>query len=259
MIAVAVDDEQLMLRALVRAVGSSPDITSVTGFSSCEEALDFVENNIVDVAFLDINMPNISGIELSKEIRSFCPFCKFVFITAYEHYALDAFRVNALDYLTKPYDREMLSNCFKKVGLIKGEEHRIFIKTFGGFDVFVDGELLKIKMPKVKEMLALLVDLQGSQLNLSTAVRLLWLDHELDEKSSALVRITMKRLREVLTSHGIQEILVDGVRAINPRKFDCDYYNYLKGDKDAKMSYFNNYLPEYWWARETNESLSGKH
>jgi two-component SAPR family response regulator len=254
-----VDDERLALKKFqLEATVLIPNV-DVSYFDDPADALVYCRDNKVDYAFLDINMPNISGIELSKEIRSFCPFCKFVFITAYEHYALDAFRVNALDYLTKPYDREMLSNCFKKVGLIKGEEHRIFIKTFGGFDVFVDGELLKIKMPKVKEMLALLVDLQGSQLNLSTAVRLLWLDHELDEKSSALVRITMKRLREVLTSHGIQEILVDGVRAINPRKFDCDYYNYLKGDKDAKMSYFNNYLPEYWWARETNESLSGKH
>jgi two-component SAPR family response regulator len=111
-------------------------------------------------------------------------------------------------------------------------------------------------MPKVKEMLALLVDLQGSQLNLTTAIKLLWLDHEITEKSSALVRITMKRLREVLASFGISEILVDGVRAIDPKAFECDYYNYLKGDKDARQQYFGNYLPEYWWSRETNESLS---
>ena len=51
MIAIAVDDEQLMLRALVKAVGSSPDITSVSGFYNCEEALEFVENNIIDIAF----------------------------------------------------------------------------------------------------------------------------------------------------------------------------------------------------------------
>ena len=61
MIAIAVDDEQLMLRALIRAVSSSPDIESVTGFSSCEEALEYVENNLVDVAFLDINMPRLRG------------------------------------------------------------------------------------------------------------------------------------------------------------------------------------------------------
>ena len=79
MIAIAVDDELLMLRALVKAVGSSPDITSVSGFSSCEEALDFVENNIVDVAFLDINMRGMGGLLLAEKINSYLPNCKIIF------------------------------------------------------------------------------------------------------------------------------------------------------------------------------------
>ena len=56
MIAIAVDDEALMLGALVAAIEASPDITEVARFSSCEEALDFVKRNHTDIAFLDINM-----------------------------------------------------------------------------------------------------------------------------------------------------------------------------------------------------------
>ena len=55
MIAIAVDDEVLMLGALVAAIQASPDIAEVTKFSGCEEAFDFAKNNPVDIAFLDID------------------------------------------------------------------------------------------------------------------------------------------------------------------------------------------------------------
>ena len=64
MIAIAVDDEALMLRALANAIDASPDISNVFNFSDCEKALEYVRKNPVDVAFLDINMrgmPSPSG------------------------------------------------------------------------------------------------------------------------------------------------------------------------------------------------------
>ena len=70
MIAIAVDDEVLMLDALVEAIKASPDITEVTGFSGCEDALNFVKKNIVDVAFLDINMRGMGGLALAEKIKS---------------------------------------------------------------------------------------------------------------------------------------------------------------------------------------------
>ena len=56
MIAIAVDDEALMLGALVAAIEASPDITKVVQFSDCDQALEFVKNHPTDIAFLDINM-----------------------------------------------------------------------------------------------------------------------------------------------------------------------------------------------------------
>ena len=65
MIAIAVDDEALMLRSLVRAISVSPDITGVFKFSDCEKALAFVQENLVNVAFLDINMRGMGGLALA--------------------------------------------------------------------------------------------------------------------------------------------------------------------------------------------------
>ena len=66
MIAIAIDDEQLMLHALVKAVKASDDIDGVEGFSNCDEALDWLEINTPDVAFLDINMRGINGIGIAE-------------------------------------------------------------------------------------------------------------------------------------------------------------------------------------------------
>ena len=68
MIAITVDDEPLMLYALSKAVKASPDITSVTEFGSCNETLEWVRNNSVDVAFLDIAMRGMGGLTLAKKI-----------------------------------------------------------------------------------------------------------------------------------------------------------------------------------------------
>ena len=84
MIAIAVDDEVLMLGALVKAISASPDIKDVTKFSNCEEALEFVKNNNIDIAFLDINMRGMGGLALAENILAARPNCKIVFCTGYE-------------------------------------------------------------------------------------------------------------------------------------------------------------------------------
>ena len=84
MIAIAVDDEALMLGALVAAIEASPDITEVNKFSDCEKALEFVKEKSVDVAFLDINMRGMGGLALAERIIAASPDCKIVFCTGYE-------------------------------------------------------------------------------------------------------------------------------------------------------------------------------
>ena len=102
MIAIAVDDEALMLGALVAAIEASPDISKVTKFLNCDEALEFAKNNSIDVAFLDINMRGMGGLALAEKIVASRPNCKTVFCTGYEEYAIPAFKLHASGYLMKP-------------------------------------------------------------------------------------------------------------------------------------------------------------
>ena len=106
MIAIAVDDEALMLGALVAAIEASPDIAEVAKFSNCEEALEYVKGNHADVAFLDINMRGMGGLALAEKILAARPSCKIVFCTGYEEYAISAFKLHASGYLMKPISAE---------------------------------------------------------------------------------------------------------------------------------------------------------
>ena len=96
---VIVDDEPLALGLLKTYAQQTPFLELVGTYNSAIEALDIVYNTTVDVMFLDINMPKMNGLEFSKTLPSSV---KVIFTTAYDQYALEGFKVNALDYLLKP-------------------------------------------------------------------------------------------------------------------------------------------------------------
>ena len=128
MIAIAVDDEELMLHALERAVSQSPDIKEVKKFSSCESALDYVKENPIDVAFLDINMRGMGGMALANNITSIRPNSKIVFCTGYEEYAVSAFKLRASGYLMKPISAEDIQGEIDNIKGISKSEKLLEIK-----------------------------------------------------------------------------------------------------------------------------------
>ena len=83
MVAIAVDDERLMLIALTKAVLASPDITSVEEFTTCSAALEWAKNHPVDIAFLDISMRGMGGLALAEKIAEIQPECKIIFCTGF--------------------------------------------------------------------------------------------------------------------------------------------------------------------------------
>ena len=104
MIALAVDDEKYALIALCDAIreADGEGLLELHSFSTCSDTLAFAAENRVDIAFLDINMRGMGGLELSKRLREKAPDCRIIFCTAHPDYALDAFAVHADGYLLKP-------------------------------------------------------------------------------------------------------------------------------------------------------------
>ncbi|MFA5445374.1 MAG: LytTR family DNA-binding domain-containing protein [Bacteroidales bacterium] len=96
---IIVDDEPLALNLLQDYINQTPFLELVARCSSGIEALSVLKNENVNLAFIDIQMPHLNGLELSRMISS----CSVIFTTAFEQYALEGFKVNALDYLLKPF------------------------------------------------------------------------------------------------------------------------------------------------------------
>lgn len=104
-------------------------------------ALEFLKENRADVIFLDIEMPDINGIELATRILDLQKNINIVFVTAYNQYAVEAFRLNALDYLMKPVSADRLKETLYRImeRKIPAPFGRLSIRCFGRFDASVGG------------------------------------------------------------------------------------------------------------------------
>jgi DNA-binding LytR/AlgR family response regulator len=145
---IIIDDEELAARVIKNHLNEFPNMELVGSFLTPMEALSTIENNKIDVIFLDINMPKMSGLEFVKTLVTM-PL--IVITTAYREYAVESFDLNVLDYLVKPIplgrfvkaidkiNRKMgIKNEREQEQLLSREEPFIFLR--------VDKKLIKFKL-----------------------------------------------------------------------------------------------------------------
>jgi len=96
---IAIDDEPLALKQIAGYINKTPFLSLLQEFESALQAMSFLQENEVDLMFVDINMPDLSGMDFVKSLNN-PP--KVIFTTAYSEYAIEGFRVDAIDYLLKP-------------------------------------------------------------------------------------------------------------------------------------------------------------
>ena len=120
---VAIDDEPLALKLVKGYVEKTPTLELAGAFDNPVEAVAFIQSGDVDLVFLDIQMPDLTGTELARVIAG-GP--KVIFTTAYEKYALEGFRLDAVDYLLKPFSyAEFLKAVQKAEKLIAAERSHL--------------------------------------------------------------------------------------------------------------------------------------
>ena len=249
MIAIAVDDEPLMLGALTKAIKASDDISSVADFTSCEDALDFIKSNPADIVFLDINMRGMGGLTLAEKIIVSCPDCKIVFCTGYEEYAIPAFKLHASGYLMKPVSAKDVQVEIDNIKGIRQKEKPLTVKCFGTFEVYAKGEKLTFKRSKTKELFAFLVDRKGAGVTVAEIGVALWESYE-EQKNHNYIHQLFRDLRQTLEAFGMEEIFErkNYLYSVNIEKIECDYYSYLK---NGKPEFIGEYMSQYSWAEVT--------
>jgi DNA-binding LytR/AlgR family response regulator len=100
---IAIDDEPLALKLVCDYIGKTPYLELVGAFDNPLDAVDFLSKEEAELIFVDIQMPDLTGIEFTRSLEKEH---KIIFTTAYEKYALEGFKLNAIDYLLKPFSYE---------------------------------------------------------------------------------------------------------------------------------------------------------
>jgi DNA-binding LytR/AlgR family response regulator len=116
--AFVVDDERLAVQRLTRLLTETGRVVVAGSATDPQEALDALGGMDIDVAFLDIQMPEMTGLELVERLNRDIP---VVFTTAYDRYALEAFAVNSIDYLLKPVESSRLEKALDKLERLRGQ------------------------------------------------------------------------------------------------------------------------------------------
>lgn len=260
MYVLAVDDERIMLKELTIELGQVFPNADIQGFQDPMEAEQWAsdlaqEGKSLDYAFLDIRMRGMSGIELARRLKKLHPGTVLIFCTAYTEYAFDAVGMYAKGYLMKPISAENIVRTLDEMVYdwrksLDVQNQSFWIKTFGNFEVFVDGEPLVFEREKAKEMLAFLVDRAGATVTTEQLAVVLWEDRPYDKTLKNYVSTVLGSLRRTLHKVGKEDILIKTRNhlSLNPEKIKCDAYDYEKGVMSAVNSFRGEYMVNYSWA-----------
>ena len=267
--AICVDDEELILGRTVTLVKKSNIFDDVEAFSDPLEAVGYLDKTPVDLALLDIDMPEIGGLELAERLKDKCPDIKIIFLTGYSEYAIDAYAMHATGYLLKPVSYEKLLSELNYALEAKisaaaanssegGVEPRVKIETFGYFNVLVNGKLVVFKRSKAKELLACLVDRQGQFVSRKDLFYIIWEDDDYDRAKQKYLDTIIRSLKDTLEEYGISDIFEaeSGMMRVVPEKVDCDLYHALNKEEGAIDAFRGEYMSSYSWACETEGYLT---
>ena len=201
-------------------------------------------------------MPDMDGITLAAKIKENSPHTSIIFLTGYSQYAVEAFAMHVSGYLLKPVSLEQLSRevDYALSGTILQEESsRIVVRTFGEFELMVNGRIVRFSRARAKELLAYLIDRQGVSVSRPGAAGVLWEDLRYDRSIQKQLDVVIRSLRATLKEYGISEIfeLKKGLMRVRPEKMDCDLYRFFDGDIAAINAYRGEYMSSYSWASLT--------
>lgn len=246
---ILVDDEPLSLNLFKIECGNMPGFEVVGFFDNSRDALNYAQEHPVDFALLDIDMPEMNGIELARRLRIVRPGMVVIFVTAHPEYAVDAIHAKADFVVFKPYEREDIIDALERARLLsERQQKRARFRTFGHFDLFVDGRLVSFKSSKAKELLALCVSRMGGEVTIYEMVDTLWAD---TGDQGLGYRTTIKALSDTLKEVGAERMLKRkrSVLYLDTDEFDCDLLDFKAGKSEAVNSYHGEFMQQYAWAR----------
>ncbi len=258
MTVIVLDDEKIALEGMVRTVKKVLPDAEVLGFRKAKDAVKAGIEKKCSIAFLDIEMKDMNGIEAAELLRSNLPAVNIIMTTAYAEYSLKALSMHVSGYLLKPVTEEKIRYELDHLRYAIGEEKEepaIKIRAFGSFEIFWKDKPMKFKYAKTKELVALLVDRKGAFCSNAEIEAILWED---DEPHAEYLKKIKQDLRAAMSALGCEDVILAqrGQLAITRTGIDCDYFRFLDGEKDAVEAYRGEYMEQFSWAEYTKGGLN---
>lgn len=248
-----VDDEPLMLKMLEMAIKEARPDADITAYRKQAELLEDARKNGCDIAFLDIHMRGMNGVELAKELKTVNPKMNIIFVTGFSEYAGEAMSLHASGYIMKPVTKEKIEQELSdlRFPVIPKKNAKLRVQCFGNFDVFTpDGAHVRFERSKAREVFAYLVHKQGSSCTTREIFSAIFEDEPYEKKLQNLLQTYIYAMIKSLKAVGAEDAVVRSYNAlaVNPEVLDCDYYRFKELDAGAVNAYQNEYMSQYYWA-----------
>lgn len=213
--AVIIEDEKPSLELMQRMIEKNGLLELVGAYTNPGKALDDIPRISPDVVFADVEMPTLNGIELARKVRELDANIQIVFVTAYEKYAVEAFRVHAVNYILKPVTKEDLSNTINR--LMEGYHRRQFpsaaenrrrILALGDLAVYGANKDQPVRWPteKVRELLSCFILSGGEPLEKWRLCERVW-PQSAPKRAEHSLHSAVNMMRNALGEAGISDPL----------------------------------------------------
>ncbi|MBB4823284.1 two-component SAPR family response regulator [Sporosarcina luteola] len=261
--AILVDDEQLALRHLEKKLLKTNRVEVVGMYTNATDVLKDLKNLSFDVAFLDIELPGLSGLDLADLLTDWNKDLFIVFVTAYRDYAVQAFDLHSIDYLLKPIMLERLEKTTVRIeeqiklrsneGTAKSvDQSSLKIICFNEFHVYYHNTPVKWKTAKVKELFAFFFTHLHDSIQRDFIIETLWPEVEY-QRAKIQLHTTMSYLRKMLDSMGFTKSInfSNGNYTLSIDRFECDAHQFEKLMEDhpvltdATIGMFEEIVQQY--------------
>ncbi|WMJ89898.1 response regulator [Anaerocolumna sp. MB42-C2] len=247
--AIVVDDEWYTLEEISDLILLSGKMEVIKKYQNPVKVLEEINSLSVDVAFIDIEMPEIDGLTLAERIMEVSPDTSIVFVTSWNQYAVQAFDLNAVDYIMKPVRKERFQKMLDKIQIDRNrnkpsESSELTIRCFGKFDIFIGGTPVKWERAKAEELFAYLLMNHDSYVHKDLIIDNLWPDYE-PQRALPILQTAICRIRTIFSEVRDElHINYSGNKyCLAAHNVDCDYFEVNQAlsrfDKDDKNTYLS--------------------
>lgn len=255
---ILISGEPCVIEKFLQEARYLEELEILRSFQEEKEVYDLVSRREVDLAVIDLDMQKSDGVDVGWELKKRNPDILLIYLTREQRNLMELLPLHPVAVVEKPFREGEIEYVVESAYLLsKRKRKRIYARTFGHFDIFVDGKPIMFKSAKAKELLAFLIDRRGGTVTTDQMINVLWEDRPNDESTQNLCSKLVKTLQRELRAVGAEEMLVvtRGSKSVNVDSFQCDLYELLDGNQKIKAQYMGNYLLDYSWSESQTALL----